>query len=191
MSKARHEFGDDVMLLTSRITAPELRHLGDYEVMFALDERGTAPAETTGLVAKPAADGFAQILRQQLAPSKPPSEKFVETPIDKIHSSLVDIGLPPALTEALTALILSSVPRSSVPLSSVSRTAKDSVRKPPPTVPVVPEQPPAAACPLPARTRHTSRQIARRSRVLAKSGFAMMMLALWLVWDDPSVRILK
>jgi hypothetical protein len=108
MRQARDEFGDDVMLVTSRIASPEFRHLGDYEVVFATDERETAP-EPTNLPVAPVSAGFGQIFRQQLGPLKLYPENGAETSIDTIHSSLVDIGLPPALTEALTALIRSSV----------------------------------------------------------------------------------
>jgi flagellar biosynthesis protein FlhF len=44
VAQARQELGSDAMLMNSRKTPPETRHLGDYEVVFAMPE--DAPAET-------------------------------------------------------------------------------------------------------------------------------------------------
>lgn len=67
---ARKEYGDDVTLVTSHTAPLESRHLGDYEVVFAVDETPllaelakkqstqvikAAPVEATAQVSKPAA----------------------------------------------------------------------------------------------------------------------------------------
>ena len=46
IATARKEFGDDVTLVTSHTAALESRHLGDYEVVFAVEE-ATQPATAT------------------------------------------------------------------------------------------------------------------------------------------------
>lgn len=115
MRQARCEFGDDVILITSRIASPESRHLGDFEVVCSADEPQTAPKEVE--TAEPAANGFEQIFRQQL----PPAGLYIdggarEAGIAMIRSSLIDIGLEPPLTEALIALV-----RGCAPLHSADR----------------------------------------------------------------------
>ena len=45
MAAARHEMGPDAMLMNSRKTPPEARHLGEYEVVFGNAEGTATPAE--------------------------------------------------------------------------------------------------------------------------------------------------
>ena len=225
MRQARHEFGDDVILVTSRIASPELRHLGDYEVVCAADGQEAAPK--AGNTAELAAAGFEQIFRQQLAPAIPQVEGARETGIAVIHSTLVDIGFEPVLAEALIALV-----RSCAPLRSVLP-AWESAPLPPAVTATLPESavdeagaaPPqeqlaVSGCVGPdgatvslqeggvqtvvAKTRelaiqqsieertvpelrallrgadHASRRFTKASRVPAKSGFVMMLVALGL-----------
>ena len=47
MAAARQEMGPDAMLVNSRKAPPEVRHLGEYEVVFANIAGGAAPAEAT------------------------------------------------------------------------------------------------------------------------------------------------
>lgn len=131
MRQARHELGDDVILVTSRIASPELRYLGDYEVVCAAGEQETATK--AGNTLELAAGGFGQIFRQQLAPAIPQIEGARESGIATIHSTLVDIGFEPVLTEALIALV-----RSCAPLCSVLP-AQDSVSPPPAVTTALPE----------------------------------------------------
>src|SRR6185437_5094365 len=54
MAAARTELGPDAMLMNSRRTAPETRHLGEYEVVFAAeqlfaDSRTGTPAPPPGV----------------------------------------------------------------------------------------------------------------------------------------------
>jgi hypothetical protein len=117
MRQARCEFGDDVVLITSRIASPESRHLGDFEVVCSADEPQTAPKE--GKSAEPAANGFEQIFRQQLAPAGFHIDGVREAGIATIRSSMVDIGLEPALAEALIALVRGCAPLHSAPVASL------------------------------------------------------------------------
>ncbi|MFN7937918.1 MAG: hypothetical protein U0R19_31605 [Bryobacteraceae bacterium] len=48
MHQARHELGDEAMLLDSRPAGPQAKHMGAYEVVFALPE--TAPRDTASPV---------------------------------------------------------------------------------------------------------------------------------------------
>src|ERR1039457_6923824 len=47
IAAARHEMGPEAMLMNSRKTPPEVRHLGEYEVVFADAAAGAAPAENS------------------------------------------------------------------------------------------------------------------------------------------------
>jgi flagellar biosynthesis protein FlhF len=47
MAAARQEMGPDAMLVNSRKAPPEVRHLGEYEVVFANVSGAAAPAEAT------------------------------------------------------------------------------------------------------------------------------------------------
>jgi flagellar biosynthesis protein FlhF len=47
MVAARHEMGPDAMLVNSRKTPPEARHLGEYEVVFGNAEGAATPAENS------------------------------------------------------------------------------------------------------------------------------------------------
>src|ERR1035438_1581109 len=47
MAAARQEMGPDAMLVNSRKAPPEVRHLGEYEVVFANIAGAVAPAEAT------------------------------------------------------------------------------------------------------------------------------------------------
>lgn len=106
MRQARYEFGDDVILVSSRIASPESRHLGDFEVVCSADEPQTAPKEVDTAAAK----GFEQLFRRQLAPAGLRVDAARGAGIAVIRSSLIDIGLEPALTEALIALIRACAP---------------------------------------------------------------------------------
>src|SRR5450631_4311568 len=46
IASARQEMGSDAMLVNSRKTPPEARHLGEYEVVFGTVAAAVAPAET-------------------------------------------------------------------------------------------------------------------------------------------------
>ena len=57
MAPARQELGPDAMLVNSRKAPPEARHLGEYEVVFAIDAPGDA-AKNRPLPASPAATAW-------------------------------------------------------------------------------------------------------------------------------------
>src|ERR1039458_4770139 len=47
IAAARHEMGPEAMLMNSRKTPPEVRHLGEYEVVFADAAAGWEPPENS------------------------------------------------------------------------------------------------------------------------------------------------
>ena len=53
MAAATQELGDDAMLVNSRCTPPESRHLGEYEVVFAVDTRPAPPVAAPAIAAAP------------------------------------------------------------------------------------------------------------------------------------------
>jgi hypothetical protein len=138
MRQARNEFGDDVMLVTSRIASPEFRYLGDYEVVFAVD--GSEPAPETqpethdNSRPKPLVSAFSEFMRQQFVPEEIGSEKIAsekiaseeigseeigsekacsEDPslvISRLKSTFIDLGIDPTQAEVLVALIRSCTP---------------------------------------------------------------------------------
>ena len=72
ISIARKEFGDDVTLVTSHTAALESRHLGDYEVVFAVDEVNQAlPLEVAAAQAE-VKKGSTQVIKAAAAAAGSP-----------------------------------------------------------------------------------------------------------------------
>ena len=75
MTLARHEMGEEAMLMNSREAPPETRHLGGYEVVFASSSRRLARRPNLWPVSSPS--------RATASQSKPPrSEEPVAPSID-------------------------------------------------------------------------------------------------------------
>jgi hypothetical protein len=124
MRQARTEFGEDVMLVTSRIASPEFRYLGDYEVVFAVDGSETPPENPRESVddsqLKPLVSAFGELMRQQFVPE----ETGPEDPgliISRLQTTFIDLGIDPAQADALVALIRSCTPRRPEPLVEVPK----------------------------------------------------------------------
>src|SRR5690349_24082195 len=66
LALARQELGPEAMLVSSRPAAPETRHLGDYEVVFAVDRPGAEAPERSAAVASPPPSG-GQALASEVA----------------------------------------------------------------------------------------------------------------------------
>ena len=129
MRQARHEFGDEVMLVTSRIASPEFRYLGDFEIVFAIDDNETGPkANPPQSEPPPTASG--EMFR--LASALPPAGDARDAAIVRIQALLSDIGLDPAITEAVIGLIRSCPLRSEHLAVSAVESAAD-IRPPPGT----------------------------------------------------------
>ena len=205
MRQARHEFGDDVMLVTSRIASPEFRYLGDFEVVFAVDESEKGPKAGDAPQPEGPATAFGEMFR--LASVVPPAPDVREGAIGRINALLVDVGLEPATTDAMIGLIRSCVLRSTTqpPLTGAAHCAVPSLPgnesvvgygpvsgvesaadNPPPSdrMPLGPE--PATAVPESAAYQPADSRPApyagpppplRASGVPRQSGFALMLAA--------------
>ncbi len=83
MSRARHELGEDAMLVNSRKTPPETRHLGNYEVIFA--GVPVTKSQSAGLVEMRQQQLFDELLKKQTVPQADGSE------LSDIHRQLAGI----------------------------------------------------------------------------------------------------
>ena len=114
IAMARREFGDEVTLVTSHVTAPDARHLGEYEVVFAIEEEPPVavpePAALSDLPNAKAADGgaapfteFQSVLLEAVTPKAvPPS---VQEQIAQVRSGLVALGIEASMVKALMTMV--------------------------------------------------------------------------------------
>jgi hypothetical protein len=125
ISIARKEFGDEVTLVTSHTAALESRHLGDYEVVFAVDEPAPLePAKPTQIIKAAAASAVpTETLTPQRAPEPiaeaPPFEQVlhdaITTPLsteedipqklEQVQTLLVEMGIDGPMVRALMTMI--------------------------------------------------------------------------------------
>ena len=110
MRQARNEFGEDVMLVTSRIASPEFRYLGDYEVVFAVDGSESPPEIGATPQPKPVVSAFGDFMRQQFVPEEPCAED-PDLIISRLQFTFLDLGIDPVQADLLVALIRSCAPR--------------------------------------------------------------------------------
>jgi len=118
---ARREFGDDVTLVTSHASALEARHLGEYEVVFAVDEAvpSESPAGTTAQIDEtnpaplPAAEpapatvhskAFQDLLEEAIV-AKPSTHEGLPEKLDHLHSCFIEIGIEPSMVRALMTMV--------------------------------------------------------------------------------------
>jgi hypothetical protein len=118
---ARREFGDDVTLVTSHASALEARHLGEYEVVFAVDEAvpSESPAGTTAQIEEtnpaplPAAEpapatvhskAFQDLLEEAIV-AKPSTHEGLPEKLDHLHSCFIEIGIEPSMVRALMTMV--------------------------------------------------------------------------------------
>lgn len=137
---ARREFGDEVTLVTSHASPLDSRHLGDYEVVFAIDDVSASEPEVlsapelaadpqvkreempvfgpsapvTEAVEKPA---FEAVYKQEIA--KPVStEESIKEKLDQVRTSFMEMGIEPAMVRALLLIVERSLPMTP-PVSAV------------------------------------------------------------------------
>jgi flagellar biosynthesis protein FlhF len=122
IQEARQELGQEAMLITSRRSAPEARHLGAYEVVFGVAANVAAPAAQARSKPKTAArpntpppatelNAELQSLRAQLedikqtlqlgAGAKQPVPAASES--ENLYAELVSLDLAPAVAREITA----------------------------------------------------------------------------------------
>ena len=121
ISLARREFGDDVTLVTSHASALEARHLGEYEVVFAVDEAvpSESPAGTTAQIEEtnpaplPAAEpapatvhskAFQDLLEEAIV-AKPSTHEGLPEKLDHLHSCFIEIGIESSMVRALMTMV--------------------------------------------------------------------------------------
>jgi flagellar biosynthesis protein FlhF len=108
LALARQELGPEAMLVNSRPAPPEVRHLGEYEVVFAVDRPGVEIAESGSLtVASPAPVGDAlasevALLKRELEGMRRSLERSSFVPAQWI-------GAPADVTDAYQALIAADI----------------------------------------------------------------------------------
>ncbi|MBV9266492.1 MAG: hypothetical protein JO061_10025, partial [Acidobacteriaceae bacterium] len=110
---ARREFGDDVTLVTSHVAPPETRHLGEYEVVFAIEETPAQPAPEPPMAtviepesAKPGA--FQELLSEAIA-ATPSTRQNVPERLHALRCNLIELGIESSVVRALMTLIESHV----------------------------------------------------------------------------------
>jgi hypothetical protein len=107
---ARKEFGDGVTLVTSHVASLDNRHLGEYEVVFAIEEviKEEEAVEDKAALETPV-PVFTQLLQQAIqAPS--PMHENLDDKLEHIHSSLVALGLDASLVRSFMTMLKAVLP---------------------------------------------------------------------------------
>lgn len=106
---ARKEFGNAVTLVTSHIAAHENRALGEYEVVFAIEEQAVPSSAATVIPQEQTTEptqftAFQDLLLQ--AVSAPPStQNRVPEKLADIRGALIELGMQPAPVIQVMSLI--------------------------------------------------------------------------------------
>jgi flagellar biosynthesis GTPase FlhF len=112
ISIARKEFGDNVTLVTSHAASLESRHLGEYEVVFAVEQAAQdvaeEPKESAPETAAAPAATFEDVLQQAIATPSSTRENAADN-LQQVHSLLVEMGIDAAMVRALMTMIGRSV----------------------------------------------------------------------------------
>lgn len=136
---ARKEFGDGVTLVTSHVASLDNRHLGEYEVVFAIEEIIETPASepekapeilSALVVAETPAPAFSQLLQQALQ-TPPPMHQNLDDKLEQIHLSLVALGLESSLVRSFMTMLKAVLPGVPTPIAveeeAVEETAAEEV----------------------------------------------------------------
>jgi hypothetical protein len=103
---ARKEFGDGVTLVTSHVASLDNRHLGEYEVVFAIEETVQEVVETPATEPTPV---FTQLF-QQAVEAPPALPQKADEKLENIHSSLVSLGLEAAVVRSFMTMLKAVLP---------------------------------------------------------------------------------
>jgi hypothetical protein len=148
---ARKEFGDEVTLVTSHAASLESRHLGDYEVVFAVDEISDQPESEATQAAVSTVDPepskeFKNLLQDAIV-AKPSMHEGLADKFGHLRSCFIEIGIEPAMVRALMTMVEHCVPLSlQEPLSAVNDAPVEEAAlelAPEPVAPVKPRFTPA------------------------------------------------
>jgi hypothetical protein len=118
---ARKEFGDGVTLVTSHVASLDNRHLGEYEVVFAIEEviheqearEDKVVLTAAAPVAEAPAPVFTQLFQQAIHTPLPMHENL-EDKLEHIHASLVALGLDAALVRSFMTMLKAVLPAAPV-----------------------------------------------------------------------------
>lgn len=169
---ARREFGDEITLVTSHVAPADARHLGEYEVLFDVEEpqeltvqamaAATAPVAvqksavtgTPATIAEPMPapfTAFQETLLQAVTP-KPAAEEEKAQKLRQIRFTLIELGVEAGLTRAIMGMLEGSIgkrtPRKPAPATAVAAAVEPVMTAEPIPVTALPEV--AVAAPLPA-----------------------------------------
>ena len=118
---ARKEFGDGVTLVTSHVASLDNRHLGEYEVVFAVEESIEESSDVPeGKAEQPApapVPVFSELLQQAITAPLPMQQNLPEK-LEQIHDSRVALGLESSLVRSFMTMLKAVVPASSVPVET-------------------------------------------------------------------------
>lgn len=98
---ARVEFGDNITLVTSHASSLENRHLGEYEVVFAVEPEDESPVPEP---AAPASDAFRDLLEEAIQTKPSPQENLPEK-IKQVRLLLVEMGIEHPMVRALMTMV--------------------------------------------------------------------------------------
>jgi hypothetical protein len=113
---ARKEFGDDVTLVTSHAASLESRHLGDYEVVFAVDEIAaqteSEPTPAVVSTVEPEVSKEFKSLLQEAIVAPPSMHEGLADKFEHLRSCFIEIGIEPPMVRALMTMVERCVPLS-------------------------------------------------------------------------------
>lgn len=101
---ARKEFGDDVTLVTSHVAALDNRHLGEYEVVFAIEEQPAMPESP-----EPPAPAFHEMLQQAIV-TPLPAQQDLSDKLEQVHTALIALGIEPSMVRSFMTMLKAVVP---------------------------------------------------------------------------------
>jgi len=106
IDQARQELGSEAMLMNTKDTGPEFRHLGRYEVVFGLAFADVGPAAPQTTPALPAPNGRPDILAQEIADLRRQIETVRRSMSrQSFHMRWTAPGTAPELGELYTRLL--------------------------------------------------------------------------------------
>jgi flagellar biosynthesis protein FlhF len=106
---ARQELGADAMLVNSRRSSPEARHLGEYEVVFATDQGGGEPDEPSAALCSSVSDAGGDRLTADLAALKKEMEAMRRALTRTAFAPSQWLGASANLSDAYAALTAAEV----------------------------------------------------------------------------------
>lgn len=144
---ARKEFGDDVTLVTSHAASLESRHLGDYEVVFAVEEVSDQTASDASPALAPEPPKVFQHLLEEAIVAKPSTQEGLPEKLEHLRSCFIEIGIEPSMVRALMTMVEHcapfSVPETCPALDETFLAVEETIVEPEPVLAAKPRFTPA------------------------------------------------